>query len=86
MEIEENEPDDLVTRTAKENFGIKYLYPWQRMVIENILGAYECHKKLADYSPEEKSFDESDISRIERIIEEEAEKASLAMKNRLHQR
>lgn len=56
MEIEENEPDDLVTRTAKENFGINYLYPWQRMVIENILGAYECHKKLADYSPEEKSY------------------------------
>ncbi|WP_192807759.1 hypothetical protein [Treponema sp. JC4] len=51
MEIEENESEDLVTRTAKENFGINYLYPWQRMVIENILGAYECHKKNCGLQP-----------------------------------
>ncbi|WP_081773739.1 RecQ family ATP-dependent DNA helicase [Treponema sp. C6A8] len=53
--LESEEEDDLVTRTAKENFGINYLYPWQRMVVENILGAYECHKKMAGCSEEEKA-------------------------------
>ena len=33
--------NDLVAKTAFENFGIRYLYPWQRMVIANILEAYE---------------------------------------------
>lgn len=46
---------DLITKTAEENFGIKYLYPWQRMVVENILQAYECKKKLAGLSDEEKT-------------------------------
>ncbi len=41
--------DDLVTRTAFENFGIKYLFPWQRLVIANILEAYEYHKNPLDY-------------------------------------
>ncbi len=50
----EEEPEDLVTKTARENFGIKYLYPWQRMIVENILGAYEYHKKIADFTDEEK--------------------------------
>ena len=46
---------DLITKSAEENFGIKYLYPWQRMVVENILQAYECKKKLAGLSDEEKT-------------------------------
>ena len=32
---------DFVTQTAFNNFGIKYLYPWQRLVVANILVAYE---------------------------------------------
>ena len=40
---------DYVTQAALENFGIKYLYPWQRLVIANILEAYEYQKKSNDY-------------------------------------
>lgn len=38
------------------------------------------------YSPEEKSFDDSDISKIENIIEEETRKSVLAIKERLHKK
>ena len=48
------EEEDLICATAQNNFGIKYLYPWQRMVIENILQAYECQKQLAEFSEEER--------------------------------
>ena len=41
--------DDFVTQTAWKNFGIKYLYPWQRLVVANILEAYDYHKNAADY-------------------------------------
>ena len=41
--------DDFVTQTAFKNFGIKYLYPWQRLVVANILEAYEYHKNMAVY-------------------------------------
>ena len=41
--------EDFVTQTAWENFGIKYLYPWQRLVVANILEAYEYQKNKADY-------------------------------------
>lgn len=50
-EIEEIS-DDFVTQTAYKNFGIKYLYPWQRLVVANILEAYEYQKNLADYEDE----------------------------------
>ena len=53
--LEEITEPDLITKTAEENFGIKYLYPWQRMVVENILQAYECKKKLAGLSDEERA-------------------------------
>jgi len=33
--------NDPVARTAFESFGIKYLFPWQRLVISNILEAFE---------------------------------------------
>lgn len=33
--------DDPVAKAAWENFGIKYLFPWQRLVIANILDAYK---------------------------------------------
>ncbi len=39
---EENTPeDDPAARTARTAFGIRYLYPWQRLVIANILDAAE---------------------------------------------
>ena len=33
--------DDPVAKAAYENFGIRYLFPWQRMVIANILESYQ---------------------------------------------
>ena len=33
--------NDVVAKAAFESFGIRYLYPWQRMVIANILEAFE---------------------------------------------
>ena len=63
--VEDNDLDyenDPVSKAAFENFGIKYLFPWQRMVIANILEAYEyyCYKKTL--SPKEKSQLEKDDS------------------------
>jgi len=50
---------DLVARTAFENFGIKYMFPWQRLVVSNILEAYEYQKQVEKMSVEEKAaFDE----------------------------
>lgn len=48
--------DDIVGKTAFENFGIKYLFPWQRMVIANILEAYFFQKENIDFSSETDSF------------------------------
>lgn len=55
-------------------------------LIETIALVLDVSVSALFYSPEEKSFDDSDISRIEMIIEEESQKATLAMKNRLHMR
>ena len=33
--------DDPVAKAAYENFGIRYLFPWQRMVIANIMDSYK---------------------------------------------
>lgn len=54
-------------------------------LIETIALVLEVSVSALFYSPEEKSFDDSDISKIEKIIEEESKKAVFAMKNRLHQ-
>ncbi len=53
-------------------------------LIETIALVLDVSVSALFYSPEEKSFDDSDISRIEKIIEEESQKAVLSMKNRLH--
>lgn len=45
--------EDIVAKLTMENFGIKYLFPWQRMVIANILEAYEAQSKLQVLSKEE---------------------------------
>ena len=33
--------DDVVAQAAYKNFGIRYLFPWQRLVIANILDSYK---------------------------------------------
>ena len=33
--------DDPVARAAYDNFGIRYLFPWQRLVVSNIMESYE---------------------------------------------
>lgn len=48
--------DDYVTQTAYDAFGIKYLYPWQRLVVANILEAYEYQKKKDEFE----NLDETD--------------------------
>lgn len=40
MDAEEKFCDDAVTLEAFKRFGIKYIFPWQRLVIENILDSY----------------------------------------------
>ena len=37
--------DDPVAKSAYENFGIRYLFPWQRMVISNIMESYEAIRR-----------------------------------------
>ena len=33
--------DDPVAKAAYVNFGIRYMFPWQRLVVSNIMEAYE---------------------------------------------
>ena len=40
--------DDPVARAAFENFGIRYMFPWQRMVVANIMESYEAIRKGSD--------------------------------------
>lgn len=60
MSLEDDvfESDDYITQVAYDNFGIKYLYPWQRLVIANILEAYDyqLHKDDYDCEDEQDSF------------------------------
>ena len=37
--------DDPVAKAAHDNFGIRYLFPWQRMVIANIMESYDSIRK-----------------------------------------
>ena len=38
--------DDVVLKTAKEKFKIEYLFPWQRLVISNILESYKNQNEI----------------------------------------
>ena len=40
--------DDPVARAAFENFGIRYMFPWQRMVVANIMESYGAIRKDCD--------------------------------------
>lgn len=46
---------DEVQQVALNSFGIKYLYPWQRIVIANILDAVKSHEKNELYQKQLKS-------------------------------
>jgi len=37
--------DDPIAKAAYKSFGIPYLFPWQRLVIANIMEAYEANQK-----------------------------------------
>lgn len=41
-------PDDPAAQAALENFGIKYLFPWQRLVVGNIMDSYFSAKRRGD--------------------------------------
>ena len=56
--------DDYVTQTAYDSFGIKYLYPWQRLVIANILEAYECQKHKDEFQ----EFDDDSFCKGRQIV------------------
>lgn len=51
---------DLVAGTAFRNFGIKYLFPWQRMVIANILEAFDIRVKKTDEEDEKDPAENED--------------------------
>lgn len=55
-EPEELYENDIVAKTAFENFGIKYMFPWQRMVVANILEAYDLQKGEKEFECETDSF------------------------------
>ena len=54
--------EDPVLKLAQEKFGIKYLYPWQRLVIANILEANDYCKMMMNLSENEKSKFEEENS------------------------
>lgn len=37
--------EDFLSALARKNFGIPYIYPWQRFVVTCILDAYECRRE-----------------------------------------
>lgn len=47
--------DDYVLKAAQESFHIDYLFPWQRLVIANILDSVEDLKNIESKSEEEKT-------------------------------
>ena len=46
--------EDKVTEISQKYFGIKYLYPWQRLVIENILDGNEDDENFCEYRKEKR--------------------------------
>ncbi|MBR6340987.1 MAG: DEAD/DEAH box helicase, partial [Treponema sp.] len=48
--------DDPVAKAAYDNFGIRYMFPWQRMVVSNIMEAYEAIRNGKDLSQADDVF------------------------------
>ena len=67
IESEEAKSDDFITKLAFDNFGIKYLYPWQRLVIANILEAYD-YKKGKSVDLEENNEEDDSFTKGRQII------------------
>ena len=58
---------DEVQQVALNSFGIKYLYPWQRIVIANILDAVKAQEKTELYKKQLESGELSKEDFNERI-------------------
>ena len=54
--------DDPALRAAKKSFNIQYLFPWQRLVISNIIDSYRDQNLLEVKELKEKSSKDSDLS------------------------
>lgn len=57
--------EDICIKRAREVFGIPYLFPWQRLVIANILDAIASKNAPMD---EEEQFDEDGVLRGQQIV------------------
>ena len=53
-------------------------------LIEKIANVLDVSLSALFYTPEEKSLDDSDLKKIEQIIEEEVQKAIQTIKSRIH--
>ncbi len=53
-------------------------------LLEKISAILKISPSVLFYSAEEKSVDESDLAKIDSIIEEEFQKATIAAKNKIH--
>lgn len=64
------ENEDPVTRAVHQTFGIPYLYPWQRLVIANILDAVSAwsRKNRGGAVEEDELFDEDGTHRGRQIV------------------
>lgn len=54
--------DDVVLKTAKEKFKIEYLFPWQRLVISNILESYKNQNEIIFNDLKKKTEKDKDFS------------------------
>lgn len=54
--------DDDVLNVAKNNFKIEYLFPWQRLVISNILDSYKEQNSLEIQMSKEKDLNDNDFT------------------------
>jgi len=62
-------PDDPVTAAATALFGIPYLFPWQRLVVANILDAVDAIRNAKGRKPDDDEiFDEDGALRGRQIV------------------
>lgn len=64
ISLQETEIDDKVLVAAQKAFGISYLYPWQRIVIENILDAQIPNEEKID----EGKLDDTELYKGKQIV------------------
>jgi len=65
----DDNPTDPVTAAASAAFGIRYLFPWQRLVVENILDAVDAVRCANGRKPDDDElFDEDGALRGRQIV------------------